>query len=484
MKTNQKSSLRNILFISLICMVFASLPSISLNVYASVPGHMVQQSDSMLIKKQLIALEQRLNYPETVARFYKQKSFQRVWVYSDTVRTPVYQAMLLLDCVLQFGLNRQDFHPSELTYNKLKPLVSGTWVSYSMDREVFDVYMTDAVLTLINHMHYGKFNPVKTKYILNRAGENYALSLLTASLTAPDFMVCIGTAQPDLKSYKDLQSYLHLVKGQYIDDCYEFPEGEARKMAINLERMRWTGIDSSYYLMINIPSFQLTVHNGDSTKFFKVIVGQPKTPSPQLESKIEYLTTTPGWKVPPKIFVKELLPKAVSDPGFLEANRYYIYDQKGNYIVPSPVNLKSIRAKPAGYSMRQAAGCGNAMGKIVFRFSNRFDIYLHDTPEQKLFSIDDRALSHGCIRVERAERLASMLLVHDGGYIRSAEMEKALLGLQTEDFFLRKAIPIKITYFTTEILDGLLKVYPDIYNLDPALERQMFPHDSPLMPRQ
>jgi len=481
MKTNQKSSSLKNLFISLVCMILAFLLSISLNVYASVPGHKVQLSDPMLIKKQLSALRPSLNYPETVARFYKQRNFQRVWVYPDTVRTPVYHAMILLDCVLQFGLNRQDFHPSELTYNKLKPLVSGTWVSYGMDREVFDIYMTDAMLTLINHLHYGKFSPVRTKYSLNGPKENYALDLLVASLTARDFMVSVGTAQPELKGYKDLQNYLHLVKGQYIDDCYEFPEGEARKMAVNMERMRWMDTGSIYYLQINIPSFMLTLHNGDSATIFKVIVGKPTTPSPQLESKVQYLTTAPEWKVPVKIFIKELLPKALKNPFFLEDNHYAIYDQKGNYVIPSSVNLKLIRTNPVGYSMRQSPGCDNAMGKVVFRFPNHFDIYLHDTPEQKLFSMEERAFSHGCIRVEEAEKLASMLLLNDGSYSRSAEMEKSVQKLEKKDFLLRNAIPIKITYLTAEIIDGMLKVYPDIYNLDPALEKQMFPQGSVLV---
>lgn len=481
MKTNQKSSSGKNPVISLACMIFAFLLSISLNVYASVPGLKVQQSDSMLIKRQLLALRQRLNYPETVARFYKQRGFQRVWVYPDTVRTPVYHAMLLLDCVLQFGLNRQDFHPGDLTYNKLKPLVSGTWVSYRMDREVFDVYMTDAMLTLINHLHYGKFNPVRTSYSLNSPKENYALDLLTASLTARDFMVSVGTAQPELKSYKDLQSYLHLAKGQYIDDCYVFPEGEARKIAFNMERMRWVDTADTYYLQINIPSFLLTLHNGDAATIFKVIVGKPTTPSPQLESKVQYLTTAPEWKVPVKIFIKELLPKALKKPSFLEDNHYAFYDQKGNYVISSLVNLKLIKANPAGYSMRQSPGCDNAMGKVVFRFPNHFDIYLHDTPEQKLFGMEERAFSHGCIRVEGAEKLASMLLLNDGGSGRSAEMKKSVQKLEKKDFLLRNAVPIRITYFTAEIIDGMLKVYPDIYNLDSALERQMFPQESVLV---
>ena len=118
------------------------------------------------------------------------------------------------------------------------------------------------------------------------------------------------------------------------------------------------------------------------------------------------------------------------------------------------------------------------MGNIVFRFPNLFDVYLHDTPEQQLFKKGARAFSHGCIRVERAELLAEMLLRYDGQATWIPVLKASLAGMNRKDFSLKRPVPIKITYFTCEIIDGMLSSYPDIYNRDKVLEEVMFPkHD-------
>jgi murein L,D-transpeptidase YcbB/YkuD len=50
------------------------------------------------------------------------------------------------------------------------------------------------------------------------------------------------------------------------------------------------------------------------------------------------------------------------------------------------------------------------LGLIKFLFfPNSNAIYLHDTPA-RVYSIEDRAFSHGCIRVEKPVELATQIL--------------------------------------------------------------------------
>ena len=53
------------------------------------------------------------------------------------------------------------------------------------------------------------------------------------------------------------------------------------------------------------------------------------------------------------------------------------------------------------------------MGEMKFNIPNSNGIYLHDTPRKELFASDDRDLSHGCVRLEDAPRLARWLLGRD-----------------------------------------------------------------------
>ncbi len=55
--------------------------------------------------------------------------------------------------------------------------------------------------------------------------------------------------------------------------------------------------------------------------------------------------------------------------------------------------------------MVQPPGAANALGRIKFNFPNKFQVYLHDTPEKRLFAADKRAFSHGCMRVEEPDQV-------------------------------------------------------------------------------
>ncbi len=461
----------------LLAMLFASKSTFAFPATANAQSKThITVNDSVYIKAALVHLSPRLNYPNLVQEFYNMRNFSIAWVRPDTVKSEIYKSMLLMDCVLQFGLNRADFHPEELTYDRLRPLVEKN--ATLRDRSNYDVYLTDGLITLINHLHFGKFNPLYSTQVLEAKNKNIGFDPvrhLTSALKARDFMEAVVSAQPKMKMYSLLQDYLHLVKGQYIDDCYEFPEGDARKMAINMERMRWINSGKNYFIHINIPSFSLKLIHGDSVVLFKTVVGKPSTPTPELESLVNYMTTAPEWNVPKKIFSRELLPKALKDSNFLSNHQYHIYDLKGSYIPPSRKNLLEISKHPDHYLAKQSPGCDNALGKIAFRFPNRFDIYLHDTPEQKLFKNETRSFSHGCVRVQDAEKLARLLLLYDGSVDRVLNMNQSLEKLQRKNFILKHPVPIMITYLTCEIVDGIFTSYPDIYKRDSVLQELMFP---------
>jgi L,D-transpeptidase YcbB len=132
--------------------------------------------------------------------------------------------------------------------------------------------------------------------------------------------------------------------------------------------------------------------------------------------------------------------------------------------------IAAITANPKLYNTRQLSGCDNALGKVVFRFPNTFDIYLHDTPEQQLFKRQARAFSHSCIRVENAGLLAELLLRNGGAANKVPALKSSMLNMLKKDLRLKNTVPLKITYITCEVNDGQLRVYPDLYHRDLVLE--------------
>lgn len=181
----------------------------------------------------------KLHYPLSVERFYRQEDYGLVWVLKDTVKTPAWDAMLLLDCVLQYGLNPVDYHPQELTYNLLHKVQEIN--ANNNDKAYFDVILTDAIITLINNLHYGKLNPnfplnkVDAEDITQFKGDKILLDALEIN----SLKSAIINAQPRSEAYINLRRHLVLLTTKYSGSNYVKPESDIKKVAINMEWLRW-----------------------------------------------------------------------------------------------------------------------------------------------------------------------------------------------------------------------------------------------------
>lgn len=429
------------------------------------------------IERQLTTATVSLNFPRAVNRFYREDNFMPALLGKLSNQDAKWKAMLLIDCVLQYGLSPADYHPNELMYDKLHAIFETPEKVSDEQKARFDIMLTDAMLTMINYLHYGRLNPNYGQSALdNGLGLPFnAEKELRAILSRPDFTAGVLTVQPKSKTYADLQYKMRELKGRYDGDCYSVPEETVRKVAINMERLRWAELDDNVaYVQVNIPSFKLTYHLPDTVTEFKVIVGSPSNPTPVLQSSIIYFTTAPEWKVPHGIFTKEILPKAIKNPAYLDQNDLTIYDSKGAIEKPTREALLQIQRAPKGYFVNQASGCDNALGLLVFRFKNIYSVYLHDTPDKSLFNKTRRDLSHGCIRVENPAELAAMLLKNDQQEKQIGLLKRSMANEKRRNFVLAKPLPIKITYITCQIIDGELVSYDDIYKLDRSLEMALY----------
>jgi murein L,D-transpeptidase YcbB/YkuD len=235
-----------------------------------------------------------LNYPLSVLRFYELNNFKLNWIAPETVKTHTGEAMLLLDCVLHYGLNHSRYHPNELLYETLQTMVKHTAEVSNLQKAKFDILLTDAIITLINDLHFGKFNPnFSAKKIDQNNATNYSAStVLNNALMQNDFMTAVEQAQPNCKAYSDLQVHMRVLTGQYACDNYVIPEEDIRIMAVNMERLRWINGNDKIYL--NIPSYVLKFRQADSTYVFKVSVGKTTSPTPVVQNIINSVKTGAG----------------------------------------------------------------------------------------------------------------------------------------------------------------------------------------------
>ena len=188
--------------------------------------------------------------------------------------------------------------------------------------------------------------------------------------------------------------------------------GPARRAALLLENYRRQAVffrqAPSDYLLVNIPQFQLSlVADGRALMQSRVIVGRRWRPTPEISSEIKNLVVNPGWNVPPRIARRELWPKIQRDAGYLTRHQYDVTDLAGEAIHLDEIRRQPPTDEPFPYRLRQRPGPHNTLGRYKLYFTNPFNVYLHDTPDKQLFRGYQRTYSAGCVRVERAEALAS-----------------------------------------------------------------------------
>ena len=138
--------------------------------------------------------------------------------------------------------------------------------------------------------------------------------------------------------------------------------------------------------------------------------------------------------------------------------------------VDAALSAQGLDAVLAGqWRIRQRPGPRNALGDIKFVFPNRDNIYLHHTPSVGLFERARRDFSHGCIRVEQPQALATFVLA-DMPEWTEARIREAMERGNSSTLRLREPVPVLLAYATALVKGGRPVFFDDIYGLDRVLD--------------
>jgi lipoprotein-anchoring transpeptidase ErfK/SrfK len=247
------------------------------------------------------------------------------------------------------------------------------------------------------------------------------------------------------------------------------------KIKLNIERVKLlkpTGWDT--YVLINVPEYKFRLfENGQKSLEFKVVVGKPTWQTPIFSSTLKYITVNPTWNVPDNIARKEEIPKIIRDKNYLKRHNMVVkrdYGLDSPTVDPSKINWKEYlkpewENKELPYKIIELSGSRNALGRVKFMFPNRFSVYMHDTNMKKLFNYEQRAFSHGCIRLEQPLRFLGHLSTF---YTKQKfeEVGQILKTKKTKYVNLATYIPVHIVYLTTYVEDGMVHYFRDIYGFD------------------
>lgn len=247
------------------------------------------------------------------------------------------------------------------------------------------------------------------------------------------------------------------------------PAERAAVLALNIQRLRLLPDKLDTGIMVNIPNFSLVYYSGGNEVLAsRVIVGRPDRKTPLMSSALNNVVLNPPWNVPPTLARKDILPKLHNDPGYLDRHGYTVlrgWNSGAEVIDPAMVDWATITPTNLPFRFQQKPGAQNSLGRYKFNMPSTDAIYLHDTPNHNLFNRDVRALSSGCVRVNKASELANMLL-QDAGW-NDTRISQTLKDGDTRYIPVRQKIPVRLYYLTAFVGDdGHTQYRTDIYNYD------------------
>jgi murein L,D-transpeptidase YcbB/YkuD len=381
---------------------------------------------------ELVVAGERVNV-ELLRRFYERHGFEPVWTTRQALANSLMNAVLRAG---DQGLDPELFHAALLRHRAtLSPL----------DQELL---LSDAVLSYADALARGAV-PVERRRddeILTPEPIDVA-AVLDAAFNSSNPAAAIEALAPTTPTYRALRQDLQMHRSGD-----KAATNRLRTIEVNLERQRWLPRRlPTDRVWVNVAEERLVLYHADQSVFStRVVVGQDveRNQSPEFRTMIEASYINPPWIIPSDIATAEILPKVSRDPDYLTRHKM---------VMLTNGEIEQLPGRDAG------------LGLIMFDMPNKFDVYLHDTPNKQIFDRDDRRISHGCIRVENPRELAALLMQQPIDTIDQG----IAMGTTTRNK-LPTPMPVFVVYQTASVdIDGTLQFYPDFYNRDAEIWRKL-----------
>jgi L,D-transpeptidase YcbB len=413
-----------------------------------------------------------------LAAFYAARQHGPLWVSAAGLTPAAHAVITELRRADDWGLEASAFQLPKLSPSpgsELSPAQGAQWESA----------LSLAVLKYARHARGSRADPATLSKFLDRKPpllEPQQVMEAIAKADAPDaYLRSLHPQHPQFELLR--QKYLALRGGpipaadrngasgatksaQAKPPAVTPAAGDARKLLVNLEEWRWMPDTlGDFYIWVNIPEFTLrVVKGGNVIHAERVVVGKPDTPTPVFSQNLEQIIFHPSWGVPESIKRQDVLPSLIRGSTRIFTFYHLRIQRGGRDIDPASIDWSSADIR--NFHVYQPPGENNVLGNIKFRFPNKHDVYMHDTPQRHLFNAEVRAFSHGCMRVRHPEQLAQVVLAEDQGW--PANRTAAAIGpggVQNNQINIEHTIPVHITYFTAAVdADGKLKLFADIYD--------------------
>jgi murein L,D-transpeptidase YcbB/YkuD len=245
------------------------------------------------------------------------------------------------------------------------------------------------------------------------------------------------------------------------------------QLAHNLARARRVPRELGLrYIHVNIPDAHLkVVESGRTLHTARVVLGEIAHATPELSSTITHIELNPWWNAPTSIVKRILIPKFKTEPSYIGENEYLLLTRAGDNksaVDPEKIDWEKITVANFRWAVRQKPGPKNVLGRVVFWFPSKHNVFIHDTAAPELFEDGVRYFSSGCIRVDSAVYMAMLLLrTQDEGSWTEEKINAIVATNEPYKIVFKEPVKVHISYFTAWTdLKGRVQFRKDIYKRD------------------
>lgn len=436
-------------------------------------------------------------------RKYYQQGNALLWVNRTGVDHGADTLLMYLRQIDKIGFSCHSFRVAQIEADikRMRNLQFDTVNTASMVVARLDYNLTKSYLRYVSGQRFGYVNPYTLLNhidLLDTAHVNRGFrTLFNVEMDTPNrefYIQALSKVKAD-----SVNSFLREI--QPIDTLYyryaHMLQSTSKsspvymKILVNMERSRWRTrrncCQYDKYVIVNVPAYTLLAVDGAKTLQMRVGLGAIATKTPLLNSDISRMDFNPQWIIPKSIIRHSVLPH-IGDSSYFARNNYFVRERSTGKVVNWPHFTPDMLLSQA-YAVIQRGGGGNSLGRVIFRFNNPFSIYLHDTSSRGFFSRSIRAVSHGCVRVERPYELAMFLLGNEPStlkdkiqYTMTAHISHSkevrtdtlrrhlIIGTKS----IEPVVPLFITYYTLYPDNhGCMREYSDIYGYDAVINQYL-----------
>lgn len=452
------------------------------------------EADAFAEKFKTILQEQKstLSNPKVITAFYEKNGYEPVFILDHVKEKGLAVLPEYFAKASEHGLNPELFRTKEYTelVNKLyhKNGIKTIDEAYQ-DLAKLEILSASLLMRYSNALQFGVISPkrIYANYFTDTKRPDSASMLHIFRIN--DLKAFLDSIQPKDKQYVALQQSLKAgtaAPGISVEETQKI-------LKVNLERLRWKNKPTEdKYVLVNIADFHLDVmEGGKSVLDMKVCVGEGRNKNytdnlqeydeddlkkdrpfsretPQLNSIIHSVQVNPVWNIPESIATKEISKLAAADRYYLSNHNIDVFEN-GKRIEDTETIDWSAADAGKKYQFKQRPGEDNSLGKIKFLFNNQSAVYLHDTPAKAAFKQAMRAVSHGCVRVEKPLDLARALFGEGAKFDKIKTLMEDTANVAT-DMALPNKVPVYLSYFTSWTdSSGTVQIRKDVYGLDIVL---------------